>query len=95
MYLFISGDSRGEFIFLVSDGVNTMPQSHKFVITAAPLMLELVHNHPLKVYPGQQIGLTTEHLLARTNDPEQRHPIIFNIERKPTKGRIITMYLGM
>ncbi|XP_052099756.1 chondroitin sulfate proteoglycan 4-like [Mytilus californianus] len=86
------GADNGEFSFHVSDGVNSDGRLHKFYVTAKSLFVTLVRNVQLKVYPGRTQAITISHLYAKTNDPRQTHPIIYNVMAKPKKGRIITRY---
>ncbi|XP_060063653.1 chondroitin sulfate proteoglycan 4-like [Ylistrum balloti] len=86
------GDNLGGFDFHVSDGVNGNSRPRRFEVRAQTLMLELVLNHQLNVYPGQTKQISKEHLYARTNDPNQERPILYNLASRPRKGRIVTMF---
>ncbi|KAJ8304606.1 hypothetical protein KUTeg_018189 [Tegillarca granosa] len=87
------GAATGQFKFHTSDGVNS-DVLRVFHVTAKPLVLSLVNNEPLKIYPGKSQPITNLHLLARTNDINQTRTVIYNIETKPKKGRIVTMFQG-
>ncbi|XP_069138119.1 chondroitin sulfate proteoglycan 4-like [Argopecten irradians] len=86
------GENVGSFDFHISDGVNGNSHPQRFDIRARSLMLELVWNRQLNVYPGRTEQITREHLYARTNDPQQERPILYNLASQPRKGRIVTMF---
>ncbi|XP_033749452.1 chondroitin sulfate proteoglycan 4-like [Pecten maximus] len=86
------GENLGGFDFHISDGVNGNSRPRRFEVRARSLMLELVWNRQLNIYPGQTKQITQEHLYARTNDPHQERPILYNLASRPRKGRIVTMF---
>ncbi|OWF54066.1 chondroitin sulfate proteoglycan 4-like [Mizuhopecten yessoensis] len=86
------GDYIGGFNFHVSDGVNGNSRPRRFEVRARALMLELVNNRQLNVYPGQIKQITKDHLYTRTNDPNQERPILYNLASSPRKGRMVTMF---
>lgn len=88
------GENLGSFTFHVTDGVNADAHPGRFEVRAQPLMLEIVWNRQLNVYPGRMRQITREHLFALTNDPEQTRPILYNLSSKPRKGRVVTMFKG-
>ena len=88
----VLGADVGGFSFWVSDGTNSNPKRETFSILAQPLTLRMVKNSRLKVYPGKGYTITADNLLAKTNDQNQTKPIIFHIQTKPQKGKIVTMY---
>ncbi|TNM89505.1 hypothetical protein fugu_003739 [Takifugu bimaculatus] len=83
------GAMSGGFNFQVNDGVNFTPRQI-FSITAQALVLSLERNRPLKVFPGSSTALTSEDLLAVTNDfsNSSNRVITFNVIRQPKLGRL-------
>jgi len=72
----------------VSDGTNhTGPQS--FLIEATPLRLHLEVLSTLNAFPGLVQPITSRHLRARTNDPNQTRPILFTVRLEPILGRLV------
>ncbi|CAG08597.1 unnamed protein product, partial [Tetraodon nigroviridis] len=83
------GAMSGGFNFQVNDGVNFTPRQI-FSITAQALVLSLERNRPLKVFPGSSATITSEDLLAVTNDfsNTSNRVITFSVIRQPKLGRL-------
>lgn len=62
----------------------------QFHITAKRLVLSVVNNKQLQVYPEQMQPITQAHLLSQTNNPDQSKDITYHIQVKPDKGRLVT-----
>ncbi|XP_069563967.1 chondroitin sulfate proteoglycan 4-like isoform X1 [Brachyistius frenatus] len=84
------GAMSGGFNFQVNDGVNFTPRQI-FSITAKALVLSLVKNRPLMVFPGSSRSITHEHLQAVTNDMSNasNRIITFSVIRHPKLGRLV------
>lgn len=77
----------------MTDGHNILPVTD-FVITAKPVMIQLLVNQSLQVFPPQmQQSITRDHLLASTNDDNNSREITYKIMRGPRMGRILLEHL--
>ena len=56
--------------------------------------MKLNVNLQLDAYPNTVQPITSAHLLAATNDPNQSKPIIFTLTSKPQYGTVVTMVDG-
>jgi len=82
------GERRGSFQFEVSDGVSVAgPES--FLIDATPLQLRLDVLSTLNAFPFIVQPITSRHVRASTNDPNQTRPIVFTVRRTPRLGRLV------
>ncbi|XP_062617524.1 chondroitin sulfate proteoglycan 4-like [Saccostrea cucullata] len=84
------GGNSGSFWYHLSDGQNSNANRMQFLITTRKLVLTVVNNKPLQVHPEQIQRITTDHLLSRTNNPNQTKDITYHVPVKPEKGRLIT-----
>ncbi|XP_061623484.1 chondroitin sulfate proteoglycan 4 [Phyllopteryx taeniolatus] len=84
------GAMSGGFNFQVNDGVNFTPRQI-FSITARALVLNLVLNRPLKVFPGSSTAISNEELQVVTNDVSgtSNRTITFSVIRHPKLGRLV------
>lgn len=77
----------------MTDGRNILPVTD-FVITAKPVMIQLLVNQSLQVFPPQmQQSITRDHLLASTNDDNNSREITYKVMRGPRMGRILLEHL--
>ncbi|XP_077571662.1 chondroitin sulfate proteoglycan 4 [Stigmatopora nigra] len=85
------GAMSGGLNFQVNDGVNFTPRQI-FSITARALVLKLVKNRPLKVFPGSSTAITNEELQVVTNDVSDtsNRTITFSVIRHPKLGRLVS-----
>ncbi|KAM3600638.1 uncharacterized protein V6R79_026433 [Siganus canaliculatus] len=86
-----SGALSGGFHFQVNDGVNFAPRQI-FSTTAHSLVLTLLRNHPMEVYPGSVTPITEEELKAVTNevsDISRNHSVVFAVTTSPKLGRLV------
>jgi chondroitin sulfate proteoglycan 4 len=89
-YLF-SGEPKGHFTFHVLDGA-TSTKRHRFVIKAQQLILELKRNRHIDVFPTTIQTISSDNLLAVTNDVNQSRPIVYTLQRKPKYGQLVNRY---
>ncbi|XP_057688576.1 chondroitin sulfate proteoglycan 4 [Corythoichthys intestinalis] len=84
------GAMSGGLNFQVNDGVNYTPRQI-FSITARALVLNLLKNRPLKVFPGSSTPVTNEDLQVMTNDVSgtSNRTITFSVIRHPKMGRLV------
>ncbi|XP_061673562.1 chondroitin sulfate proteoglycan 4 [Syngnathoides biaculeatus] len=84
------GAMSGGFNFQVNDGVNFTPRQI-FSITARTLILHVVQNRPLKVFPGSSTAISNEELQVMTNDVTgtSNRTITFSVIRHPKLGRLV------
>lgn len=73
----------------MTDGVATT-DTHTFHVESKNLLLFVELSRPLEVFPGLIQPITSSHLKAVTNDSNHSHPIVYTIQAKPTRGRLIT-----
>ncbi|XP_041366688.1 chondroitin sulfate proteoglycan 4-like [Gigantopelta aegis] len=88
-----TGEGDGQFNLQASDGTNN-DILRLFKITANPLVLTLRNNRQLKVFPNTLQPILPGNLLAVTSDQNLTKPIVYTLERKPRKGRIVTLMEG-
>ncbi|KAG5280784.1 hypothetical protein AALO_G00063990 [Alosa alosa] len=85
-----SGAMAGGFNFQVNDGVNFAPRQI-FSITARALVISLVKNGPLKVFPGSTTAISKEDLQAVTNDKSgtSNRTIVYTVTSPPRLGKLV------
>lgn len=87
-----SGAMAGGFNFQVNDGVNFAPRQI-FSITARALVIILVKNGPLMVFPGSTTAISKEDLLAVTNDKSgtSNRTIVYTVTSPPRLGKLVAL----
>ncbi|KAJ8380464.1 hypothetical protein SKAU_G00012420 [Synaphobranchus kaupii] len=87
------GVMAGGFNFQLNDGVNFAPPQ-TFSILAMPLVLRLERNRPLQVIPGSTTAISTEDLLAVTNDndPRGHRTVLFSVTSPPELGWLVNLH---
>ena len=83
-----SGSLSGGFRFQVSDG-NNIDGPHAFSITAKSVMITVTTNSRLQTFPQVQQSITRDHLFAMTTDGNTSRPIVYNIVKGPSFGKIL------
>ncbi len=83
-----SGQMAGGFRFQVTDGIN-FDSPHVFTITAKSVIISVVVNEKLFVFPGMQQSVTRDHLLVQTNDGNLTRDFIYHIIKEPKYGRFL------
>lgn len=86
----VSGGKSGYFWFHLSDGQNSNANRMQFHITTKKLILSIIINKKLQVYPEQTHMISQANLLSRTNNPNQTKDITYHVQKKPSKGRLVT-----
>ena len=72
----------------MTDGANTV-RDQMMPVKVVFLQLLLTPGKPLRVFPGPVPHcVTAVQLNATTNNPRHSGPIVFGVERPPTRGRI-------
>ncbi|XP_063818003.1 chondroitin sulfate proteoglycan 4-like [Pseudophryne corroboree] len=91
--VFVHGGSMsGGFNFQVTDGLNFAPRQI-FSITAKTLVISIVTNKGLGVFPGKRRVISSDVLKAVTNDDGSlnNRTIRFDVSSPPKHGRIIRL----
>ncbi|ESO92529.1 hypothetical protein LOTGIDRAFT_120635, partial [Lottia gigantea] len=88
------GDNLGEFNIQATDGVNN-DQLQIFHIKAKPLVLTLVENNPLQVFPATLQPITRDVLYTTTNAKNVTKPITYTLETRPRRGKIVVLDNGV
>ncbi|XP_062334244.1 chondroitin sulfate proteoglycan 4-like [Osmerus eperlanus] len=86
-----SGASSGGFHFQVNDGVNFAPREI-FSTVARTLVLTMLRNQALQVFPGSVTTISQKDLLVVTNaNGEMRgnHSVVFRVTSPPKLGRLL------
>ncbi|KAM3842700.1 LOW QUALITY PROTEIN: chondroitin sulfate proteoglycan 4-like [Diretmus argenteus] len=84
-----SGALSGGFHFQVNDGVNFAPRQI-FSIAASSLVLTLLRNQPLEVYPGSVTPISERELQVVTNgDGRRNHSVMFAVTTAPKLGNLV------
>lgn len=73
----------------MTDGV-AVTDIQTFHVESKSLLLFIEMSRPLEVFPGLVQPITSSHLKAITNDSNHSHPIVYTVQTKPTRGRLIT-----
>ncbi|KAM3835960.1 LOW QUALITY PROTEIN: chondroitin sulfate proteoglycan 4-like [Diretmus argenteus] len=84
-----SGALSGGFHFQVNDGVNFAPRQI-FSIAASSLVLTLLRNQPLEVYPGSVTPISERELQVVTDgDGRRNHSVMFAVTTAPKLGNLV------
>ncbi|XP_053557251.1 chondroitin sulfate proteoglycan 4 [Bombina bombina] len=86
-----SGATSGGFNFQVTDGLNFAPRQI-FSITARTMVINLLVNKELGVFPGTQRTISSDMLKAVTNDDDddkQNRTVTFTVTSPPKRGRLL------
>ena len=84
----IRGELSGGFRFQVTDG-SLWSQQHAFVVNAKPVVMSMVVNKKLRVFPRMQQSVTRDHLLVVTNDGNETREFVYNVIKEPKYGRFL------
>jgi len=83
-----AGSSDGFFQFDVTDGTHTL-RDQLMPVKVVYLQLSLAPGTPLHVFPGSvPQRITIVQLNSTTNNPRHSQPTVFNVEQRPTRGRL-------
>ena len=67
----------------------SVSRPESFLIEATPLRLHLDVLSTLNAFPGVVQPITSRHLHASTNDPNQTRPVMFTVRSQPRLGRLV------
>ncbi|OQR72801.1 chondroitin sulfate proteoglycan 4-like [Tropilaelaps mercedesae] len=85
-----TGPEAGGFKFQVDDGSNTVP-GQTFVVKAKEIVVDLIRNERLRVEPGGQQSITSDHLQATSTmrPKNSTAQIIYSLSKEPHFGRVL------